>query len=211
MIATRCVLILALCLVPVHEFNGQTADAPKSQSWEARIFAEVKDDPQLPRVLLIGDSISIGYTLPVRALLRGKVNVHRIPRNAGATSAGLQHLQEWIGTGRWDVIHFNFGLHDLRWVEGVQPTTADRYESNLRELVQQLKQTKAKLIWAATTPIPGEVNPEPGTILRDSEVVTYNERARKIMIENSVTVDDLYHFVLPRLADLQATTRIFFL
>lgn len=29
-------------------------------------FDPVKDDPNLPRVLLIGDSISIGYTVPVR-------------------------------------------------------------------------------------------------------------------------------------------------
>src|SRR5689334_22631584 len=42
-------------------------------------FEPVKDDPKLPRVLLIGDSISINYTLPTRKLLAGKANVHRNP------------------------------------------------------------------------------------------------------------------------------------
>ena len=45
-------------------------------------LAQIQDTPGLPRVLLIGDSISIGYTLPVRRLLAGKANVHRIAVNA---------------------------------------------------------------------------------------------------------------------------------
>jgi acyl-CoA thioesterase-1 len=49
----------------------------------------IMDDPALPRVLLIGDSISIGYTLPARAELQGVANVHRIPTNGGPTSNGL--------------------------------------------------------------------------------------------------------------------------
>ena len=55
-------------------------------------LAPIKDDPKLPRVLLIGDSISMGYTLPVRKLLDGKANVHRIPDNGGPTTHGLKNL-----------------------------------------------------------------------------------------------------------------------
>jgi len=50
----------------------------------------VRDDPDLPRVLLIGDSISRGYTLPVRRALAGKVNVHRAPENCGKTLNGIR-------------------------------------------------------------------------------------------------------------------------
>jgi len=74
----------------------------------------VADDPKLPRALLIGDSVSIGYTLPTRALLKDKANVHRIPVNGGATEVGISHMAKWLGTGKWDVIHFNWGLHDLK-------------------------------------------------------------------------------------------------
>src|SRR5438270_12669603 len=80
-------------------------------------FREIQDVAGLPRVLLIGDSISIGYTEPVRALLAGKANVHRIPTNGAHTGNGLQNLDAWLGTSRWAVIHFNFGLHDLRYMD----------------------------------------------------------------------------------------------
>ena len=49
-------------------------------------YAAVKDDPTLPRVLLIGDSISIGYTVPTREKLKGKANVHRPGTNCGPTT-----------------------------------------------------------------------------------------------------------------------------
>ncbi len=71
-------------------------------------FATVEDDPRLPRVLLIGDSISIGYTVPVRKLLAGKANVHRIPTNGGPTTRGLEQIDKWLGKKPWDVIHFNW-------------------------------------------------------------------------------------------------------
>ena len=74
----------------------------------------VEDKEGLPRVLLIGDSISIGYTVPVRKLLEGKVNVHRPLTNCGPTTRGLQGIDQWLGDGKWDVIHFNWGLHDLK-------------------------------------------------------------------------------------------------
>jgi acyl-CoA thioesterase-1 len=75
---------------------------------------EVPDVPGLPRVLLIGDSISIGYTEPVRAELTNKANLHRIPENGAATIVGVKNLENWLSSSKWDVIHFNFGLHDLR-------------------------------------------------------------------------------------------------
>ena len=70
-------------------------------------FHPVKDDPALPRVLLIGDSISIGYTVPVRAALAGKANVHRPRTNCGPTSRGVENIDAWLGDEQWDVIHFN--------------------------------------------------------------------------------------------------------
>ena len=56
----------------------------------------------------------MGYTIPVRALLKGKANVHRVLENGGPTINGLAQFQKWLGDGKWDVIHFNWGLHDLK-------------------------------------------------------------------------------------------------
>jgi acyl-CoA thioesterase-1 len=77
-------------------------------------FAPVVDQPGLPRVLLIGDSISIGYTVTVRKALAGQANVHRIPENGADTANGLKKIESWLVGSPWDVIHFNWGLHDLK-------------------------------------------------------------------------------------------------
>jgi acyl-CoA thioesterase-1 len=183
-----------------------TADAVAPEGGPA--FARVEDVSGLARVLLIGDSISIGYTPAVRELLRGKANVHRIPVNGGPTINGLAHLAEWLGSGRWDVIHFNWGLHDLRQDQaGARQVPLEQYERNLRELVGRLKQTGARLIWASTTPVPvGDLSPP----RVNSDVEAYNAAARRIMEENGVGVNDLYGFALPRLGDLQLPANVHF-
>ena len=85
-------------------------------SAQSRPMDPVIDDPLLPRVLLIGDSISIGYTVGVRELLHGVANVHRPLTNCGPTTKGVAELEQWLGNRPWDVIHFNFGLHDLKYM-----------------------------------------------------------------------------------------------
>ncbi len=64
---------------------------PKTKA-PAPAFAPVEDLPGLPRVLLLGDSISIGYTLGVRARLQGRANVHRPPENCGDTARGVKSI-----------------------------------------------------------------------------------------------------------------------
>jgi hypothetical protein len=104
----------------------------------------VQDIPGLPRVLLIGDSNSQGYTLPVREMLKGLANVHRPPVNCGDTGRGLRLLDVWLGTEPWHVIHFNFGLHDLHTyaeahLEEIQrPRTVHFTEEGSRKLAEQV-------------------------------------------------------------------------
>jgi len=176
-------------------------------------MAPIQDVAGLPRVLLIGDSISIGYTLPTRALLKGKVNLHRIPTNGGPTPRGLASLDAWLGKGKWDVIHFNWGLHDLKYMgakggldlKGKQQVPPDAYDKNLRKLVQRLEATGAKLIWASTTPVPEGSG---GRIKGDA--AKYNEIARKIMAKQGVAINDLYAFALPKLKDIQRPKNVHF-
>ena len=140
-------------------------------------FAVIEDNPKLPRALLIGDSISIGYTGSVRRALEGKANVHRIRTNARSTKEGLKNLSAWLDDGNWDVIHFNWGLHDLfckidtETNEKKHRVDIDEYEQNLNELVTKLKSTGAKLIWASTTPVPGNG-------CSNEDVMKYNEVAQ---------------------------------
>jgi hypothetical protein len=91
--------------------------------------------------------------------------------NCGDTRMGLKNLDAWLGTTRWDVIHFNWGLWDLCYrnpesktqgnrdrVHGKISVPPDEYEKNLEQLVTRLKSTGASLFWASTTFVPaGEV------------------------------------------------------
>jgi acyl-CoA thioesterase-1 len=171
-------------------------------------LSPIKDVPDLPRVLLIGDSISIGYTLPTRELLKGKVNVHRIPTNGGPTTRGLVQIDSWIGNGHWDVIHFNWGLHDLKFMpHGKRQVTLAAYERNLDSLVRRLKQTGAKLIWRNTTPVPeGKVAP----LRIPDDVVSYNAAAKRVMQKHGVSIHDLYTFALARLEKIQRPVNVHF-
>lgn len=159
------------------------------------------DKPGLPRVFIIGDSISMGYTAPVRELLKDKANVHRIPANGGPTIRTLQSIDQWLGDGKWDVIHFNWGIHDLKIMpDGKRQVEPEAYEKNLRTLVARLQKTGAKLIWATTTPIPdGELNPPRAF----GKVPEYNAIAERVMKENNVAIDDLNAAITPRIAELQ--------
>lgn len=178
------------------------------------VFEPIQDVTGLPRVLLIGDSISIGYTLPVRELLHGKANLHRPPYNCRTTLYGMENLDAWLGDAPWDVIHFNWGLHDIVPVEDQGERTAtengrhrvpiDQYENNLNTLVEHLTQTGASLIWCATTPAPDGVKRKRG------DEILYNAAAEKIMRAHGIPINDLYAYALERLADIQRPANVHF-
>ena len=107
-------LLLSFIVMSVIATGSAQAqsEAPKRKPLDP-----IEDRAGLPRVLLIGDSISIGYTLAVRDLLEGVANVHRPGTNCGPTLRGLDQLDQWLGDLPWDVIHFNWGLHDLKYIE----------------------------------------------------------------------------------------------
>lgn len=186
-------------------------------------------NPKLPNVLIIGDSISIGYTRAVRERLKKQANVYRPmqedgkrPINCGETRMGLNNLASWLGEQRWDVIHFNWGLWDLCYrspqsknqgnrdkVNGKLSVSLAEYRENLDRLVVQLKATGAKLIWASSTIVPED---EAGRFVGDD--VKYNQAAAEVMAKHEVTIDDLYavtaafsgrHFI--RLGDVHYTPR----
>ncbi len=145
---------------------------------------------QEPKILVIGDSISIGYTPFVTAALKGKATVVHNDGNAAHTRNGLAKIDEWLGDTKWDLIHFNFGLHDLKIMEdGKHQVTLEEYAENLHSMVQRLNQTNAKLIWASTTPVPsGKISP-----LREPvDVPRYNAVAARIMQLAKIPINDLF-------------------
>ncbi|MDF7825995.1 PKD domain-containing protein [Pontiellaceae bacterium B12227] len=176
-------------------------------------FTNPEDDPELPNVLLIGDSISNAYTVQVRKSLAGRADVFRIPSNGKDTWFGLDNLDSWLAMtpGQWDLIHFNWGLWDLCYrnpestnqgyrdkVNGTLTTTTAEYADNMEQIVARMKQTGATLMWRTTTPVPeGEL----GRIEGDDLI--YNAIAESIMTTNGVLIDDLHSYALLGLPEIQ--------
>lgn len=178
------------------------------------------------RVLLLGDSISIGYTPFVRATMKQDTDVVRPmlnrtrTENCAGTTHGIGRIDEWLqlGGGNFDVIHFNWGLHDLKRVsaktkknsnapDDPHQASPETYENQLREIVGKLKRTGAKLIFATTTPVPeGGVKPHRAP----ADVQKYNEIARQIMKKNHIEVNDLYAAIEPRLKTMQRPVNVHF-
>ena len=186
------------------------------------LWSHQADD--LPKVLIIGDSISIGYLPFVQELMKGKAIVYRIPlkpngkpENCQGTTYGLANINRWLSDTKWDVVHFNFGLHDIKHVKPESgkssndpndPRQADlkQYKKNLKEIVEKLKATDAQLVFATTTPYPEGTKPFRGF----GDEVKYNKVALKIMKKNDIPVNDLHAFILPRMEQLQRPVNVHF-
>ena len=213
-------ITLGLGSVAQAEPSVPTAVRPENGSAENHLDVaalwKFTPDPKLPNVLILGDSISIGYTLQVRETLNGVANVYRpmmrkngqmLPGNCMDSATGLKKLHYWLGTNSWQVILFNFGLHDLKYLdqhgkyvkpgEGSQVASPEVYEKNLQKMVARLKQTGAVLIWATTTPVPAN---SPGRVAGDAKI--FNRVAAKVMKENHVQIVDLWAAVAPRFKEL---------
>lgn len=170
------------------------------------------------RVLILGDSISIGYTPFVKELLADTADVVRPEENCQGTTHGIANITKWLGDGGWDVIHFNFGLHDLKRVDPATGKNSDNpedpyqadvraYSKNLTAITRQLKATGATLIFATTTPFPGVTR---GPYRQSEDVARYNRAALKIMKKERVVINDLHGFALPRLQELQRPNNVHF-
>jgi lysophospholipase L1-like esterase len=198
--------------------NGEGAHLIAKEVYTAltgSVWTGEYQEAPLPRVLIIGDSISIGYFKPLQKLLEGKAIVEHNAGNAAHTANGLAKLDQWLGQTHWDVIHFNHGLHDLKYIDeqgknvsvekGKQQIPIDQYETNLERLVTRLRKTGAKLIFATTTPVPD------GTGFRvKGDARKYNIAAERVMKKRGVTINDLYSFALPRLAEIQRPYNVHF-
>ena len=164
----------------------EAKNAGKETAWDY-----VEDVPGRPRILVIGDSISRGCTLPLRHELKGKVNVHRAPQNCSSTTVGIEMLDIWLGDGKWDLITFNFGIHD-------RDTSSADYELRLREIIGRLRATDARLVWVTTTPVPeGALEYVKGDIER------LNKIAEAVMKEQNIPVLDLNRAITPMVAKYQ--------
>lgn len=172
-----------------------------------------------PKVLIIGDSISLGYTPSVRKNLAGQADVSHPKGNCQHTGYGLRQIKAWLGDGKWDVIHFNWGIWDTHMLDAKGGLvrdeakaagelhlryTPEQYRENLTSLVKTLEGTGARLIWASTTPIMSR------TGKRFEAIKELNRVAAEIMQAHGIPINDLYEHVLPNAAQWQGSDKVHF-
>jgi lysophospholipase L1-like esterase len=154
----------------------------------------------LPKVVLVGDSIRIGYAPIVAKTLDGKAEVVT-PGNVVGDSAWLtKNLDDFIIKHKPDLVHFNVGLHDLKFSRTAKTyqIDLDTYEKNLDGIVTRLKkETKATLVFASSTPIDDErhAKRKAGFDRFEKDVKRYNDVALRVMRKHKVIVHDLHFLV----------------
>lgn len=207
------ILTATLMHLAVHGEDKKQTPAGTVPAHLQKPMSNPPDSPDLPNVLIIGDSISIGYTLAVRKSLKGKADVFRPITNCAHSGLGVQKVKQWLGDKKWDVIHFNFGIWDTHCMYNNKIVsnrskykkedlrrryTTEQYVDNLSEIVAILQKTGAKLIWASTTPY---VSYGEDTKLL---VIENNKEAKKLMDKERITVNDLHTLALPNLKKWQS-------
>ncbi len=155
-------------------------------------------EPRLPKVVLLGDSIRMGYAPLVEKRLAGKAIIVSPTANGGDSANTLKNLTAWAIREQPDFVHFNCGIHDVKKSKktGDHQVPAGQYEANLRQIVERLrKETKATVIFATTTPILDNLAAKSRVKaeyeLLEACATQYNGIARKVMDELKVPVNDL--------------------
>jgi lysophospholipase L1-like esterase len=162
--------------------------AKESIEW-CDLWISHANETNLPRVLLIGDSITRAYYPEVEKRLAGKAYVGRLSSSAFISDpALLDQLKMVLTQYNFDVIHFNNGMHGWQHSEKEYEAAFPEYLKTIRKYAPE-----AKLIWANTTPL--KVSPPPfsdnSTRATDGRITGRNAIAAKFMKAHGILVEDL--------------------
>ena len=143
----------------------------------------------MKKVLLLGDSIRLGYQTLVGEKLGGRAEVVGPEDNCRFTKYTLWYVNHWVNElGKPDIIHWNNGLWDVyRHNDHVGIfTPLEEYLCELKRILAELRKTDAKIIWASTTPV--SLNHQ---YCRNSDIDLYNKAAEKLMNTENIEINDL--------------------
>ena len=186
-----CFLLL-LVATPAFWSCGKAAGFPPSAQESIEwcdIWISHANETNLPRVLLIGDSITRAYYPEVEKHLEGKAYVGRLSSSAFISDPVLlKQIEMVLGQYKFDVIHFNNGMHGWQHSE-------KEYEQAFPKLLTAIQKyaPHAKLIWANTTPlkVSPSLPPDNQTQATDERIAARNAIAQKIVQAQGIPVDDL--------------------
>jgi hypothetical protein len=162
--------------------------AKESIEW-CDIWVSHANETNLPRVLLIGDSIARAYYPEVEKHLESKAYVGRLSSSAFISDPVLlKQIEMVLGQYKFDVIHFNNGMHGWQHSEKEYKKAFPKFLETIQKYAPN-----AKLIWADTTPL--KVSPnlsaDNQTQATDERIAARNAIALKFVRAKEIPVDDL--------------------
>ncbi len=147
--------------------------------------------PNLPNVLLVGDSITRGYYPAVEKGLAGVANVYLFATSCSSgdprLSGQLHDYFAMMGV-KFAVAHFNNGMHGWGYTE-------QQYAAGLPAMIAALRDgaPQAKFFWATTTPVLHDSTKGESTNARIDE---RNRLAAAIMVKDGIAIDDQHALML---------------
>ena len=188
----KSILLIALAICFTLMAGAQPANYPPASrepiEW-CDIWISHANETNLPRVLLIGDSIARAYYPEVEKNLAGKAYVGRLSSSAFISDPILlKQIEMILSQYKFDVIHFNNGMHGWQHSEKEYEQAFPKFLETIQEYAPN-----AKLIWANTTPLKVSPNlpPDNQTQATDERIAARNVIAFKFALANGIPVDDL--------------------
>ena len=151
----------------------------------------------MKNVLLIGDSIRMGYDKAVKNNLKNKANVYFPEENCRFASYVLRYIHEYksiLGNNHVDVLHWNAGLWDCLRLFGEEPhTPVEVYAYYIERICIRIKKLfpDAQVIFATSTSVQSELM-SPDFKRCNEEIEAYNAAAVKVVLKYGFQVNDLY-------------------
>jgi hypothetical protein len=152
----------------------------------------------MKKILLIGDSIRLGYDDYVKESMKNVAEVYYPAENCQSAAVVLTTLHAWadgLGLYEADAVHFNAGHWDNLRIYGDEPIMSiEAYAVNIRRIAQRIRFLfpDAKIIFATTTPVYEAGFIEEFVARRNSDIEAYNAAACEALADLDVTINDLY-------------------
>lgn len=189
---TKFLFMIALAACFLAETGAKPADYPPA-SKEAIEWCDIwishANETNLPRVLVIGDSVTRAYYPEVEKLLAGKAYVGRLASSAFISDpALLKQIKMVLGEYKFDVIQFNNGMHGWQHSEKEYEQAFPKYLKTIQKYAPN-----AKLIWANTTPLKVSSNSpaDNQTQATDERIAARNAIALKFVQAKGIPMNDL--------------------
>lgn len=152
----------------------------------------------MKKIVLIGDSIRMGYDKYVKEALSSVAEVYYPAENCRFSVNVLRFIHEWQSNGGWgddvDLVHWNAGLWDALELFGDEPLNPiSAYAQIVPRIHKRIRMLfpKAKIVFATSTPVLEDKCHE-NFRRHNSTIKAYNKAAIDALDGTDTVINDLY-------------------